>query len=170
MFIAPAEVQERKLKRRLRGYSRVDVEKLLQEVVVSYAQVWRERDELRARLELVENELAPLRESERHLTDSLVTAERAAAKIRAQAALDAEELLNEARSRSEAQQSGAKAQSTQLKNEIDRLEIVKRELSASIRAVLLAGLELVEDRDATKSIPLVELSPSTHETPDHATA
>jgi len=170
MFIAPAEVQDKKLKRRLRGYNRADVEKLLQEVVASYEQVWRERDQLRARVELVEKEVAPLREAERHLTDSLVTAARAAAEVRAQATLDAEELLEKARARSEAQQSGSKAQSIRLKNEIERLEMVKRELHASLRAVLLAGLELVDDRDATKSTPVVELPPLTHKTPDHATA
>ncbi len=170
MFIAPTEVQSKKLKRRLRGYSRDDVEQLLREVVASYQQVWRERDQLLARLEVAEKELAPLREAERHLTDSLVTAERAAAEIRAQAALDAEALLEQARAKSEAQHSGEKDQSTRLKNEIERLEMVKRELSASLRAVLLAGLELVDDREPTKPTPVVELPPSAQKTPDHATA
>jgi len=170
MFIAPAEVQEKRLKRRLRGYDRFGVEKLLQEVAASYGQVWGERDQLRMQVEQLESELAPLRAAGRHLTDSLVTAERAAAETGAKAALAAEELLEKARAMSKAQQAEANAQSARLKNEIDRLELVKLELSASIRAVLLAGLELVEEGDATKPTPVVELPPSTHKTHDQATA
>jgi cell division initiation protein len=170
MFIAPAEVQNQKLKRRLRGYNRDEVEKLLQEIVVSYEQVWRERDELRRRVEQLEKDLAPLQEAERLLSDSLVTAQREGAKIRAQAALDAEELLEKARAKSTGKQAEAKTEAIRLENEVERLEMVKRELSASIRAVLLAGLELLEDPSATKPSPVAELQPSISKTADPATA
>ena len=169
MFIAPAEVEEKRLKRRLRGYDRSAVEQLLQEVAASYRQVWSERDELLLRVEQLEGELAPLRKAERHLTGSLVNAERAAAEIRDKAARTAEELLEKARSKTDAQQAQAIGERARLNDEIDRLELVRRELTASIRAVLLAGLELVEESVATEPTPLVEL-PSNHQSPDHATA
>jgi cell division initiation protein len=170
MFIAPAEVQDQKLKGRLRGYNKAAVEKLLQDVVASYERVWEERDLLRDRVKELEKELAPLRDAERHLSESLVTAERAAAEVRAQATRDAEELLAQARAESKAQQRDIKAQRNQLKNEIGRLEMVERELQASLRAFLLAGLELVEDREATRSAPVVEVPLSNRKTPDSATA
>jgi cell division initiation protein len=168
MFIPPAEVQDQKLKGRLRGYNKRAVEKLLQDVVASYEQVWQERDRLRARVEELETELAPLRGAEHHLSESLVTAERAAAEVRAQAAKDAEELLARARAESMAQQREMKARRTRLKNEIDRLELVDRELQASLRAFLLAGLELVEDRETTRTAPVVEVPLSARETSDPA--
>jgi cell division initiation protein len=170
MFIPPAEVQDQKLKGRLRGYNKRAVEKLLQDVVASYEQVWQERDRLRARVEALEQELAPLRDAEHHLSDSLVTAERAAAEVRAQAAKDAEELLAHAHAESKAHQREMKARRTRLKNEIDRLELVERALQASLRAFLLAGLELVEDREATGTAPVVEVPLSTRKTSDPAPA
>jgi hypothetical protein len=61
-----------------------------------------------------------------------------------------------------------KARRTRLKNEIDRLELVDRELQASLRAFLLAGLELVEDREATRTAPVVEVPLPTRKTSDPA--
>jgi cell division initiation protein len=170
MFIAPAEVQNQNLKGRLRRYNKRAVERLLQDVVASYGQVWQERDRLRDRVEELERELGPLREAERHLSDSLVTAERAAAEVRAKAAKEAEELLAQVRARSRAQHKEMDARRTWLENEIDRLEMVERELQASLRAFLLAGLELVEDREATRTAPVVEVPLSNQTTPDPAAA
>jgi len=169
MFIAPAEVQDQKLKGRLRGYNKAAVEKLLQDVVASYEHVWRERDQLRDRVESLENELAPLRDAERHLSGSLVAAERAAAEVRAQARKEAAKLLAQGRAEKKEQLKELDEQRTWLENEIDRLELVERELQASIRAFLLAGLELVEDSESGRSAPVVEVTLSKPETPDPAT-
>lgn len=187
MFIAPAEVQDQKLKRRLRGYNRASVEKLLQEVVASYGQVWQERDQLRNRVGQLEAELAPLREAEDQLRDILVTAERAASEVRAQAAIDAEALLEQAKAKSKAQEDAAaqiraqaaldadalleqarakskasqgamKAQQTRLKNEVERLQGLEQELHARLRAFLRSGAELVEkDRKATQETPVIRM-------------
>jgi cell division initiation protein len=168
VFIAPAEVQEKKLKRRLRGYSREDVERLLDEVVASYDQVWRERDELRTRVEQLEKELAPLRDAERHLSESLLTAERAGAEVRERAEEKAEALLQHAREQGKEAQRAANRQRDELNAEIRRLELVERELQASLRAFLLAGLELVEDREAKPKPPVVEVPAPSHESPTPA--
>jgi hypothetical protein len=62
------------------------------------------------------------------------------------------------------------ARRTWLENEIDRLELVERELQTSLRAFLLAGLELVEDREASRTAQVVEVPLSNPETPDAVTA
>lgn len=187
MSIAPAEVQDKKLKRRVRGYDRASVEKLLHEIVASYARVWQERDQLRNRVGQLEKELAPLREAEDQLRDILVTAERAASEVRAQAKVDAEALLEQAKAKSKAQEDAAaqiraqaaldadalleqaraksqashgtmKAQQTRLKNEVERLQAVEEELHAKLRAFLRSGLQLVEkDRKATRETPVIPI-------------
>lgn len=189
MFIAPAEVQDQKLKSRLRGYNRRSVEKLLASVVASYEQVWRERDQLGKRVEQLEAELGPLRDAEHELRDVLVTAERAAteirvqaeknaaalleqvkaktsaqenaaAELRAQATLDAEALLEQARAKSKASQSAMKAHETRLKNEVQRLKDVEQELHEKLRTFLRSGLQLVEDRNSTQPTPVSIMPPS----------
>ncbi|MEK6275810.1 MAG: DivIVA domain-containing protein [Actinomycetota bacterium] len=189
MFIAPAEVQDHKLTSRLRGYNRRAVEKLLASVVASYEQVWRERDQLGKRVEQLEAELGPLRDAEHELRDVLITAERAATEIRAQAereaaalleqakaksaaqesaaskirdqaALDAEALLEQARAKSKASQTAMKAHQTRLKNEVERLQKVEQELHANLRSFLRSGLQLVEDRNTTQPTPVPASAPS----------
>ena len=189
MFIAPAEVQDQKLKRRLRGYNRASVEKLLQEVVASYQQVWRERDQLQSRVDQLEKELAPLRAAEDRLRDVLVTAERAAsevraqagvdaealleqakaktqalekaaAEVRAQAKLDAEALLEQAKAKAKASQSAMKAHQTRLKNEVERLQGVEQELREKLRSFLRSGLQLIDDRSSTQPTPVTALPPT----------
>ena len=160
MSIPPAEIREKRLKRRLHGYSRAEVEKLFERVAASYEEVWRERDRLRARVEQLEKELAPLKEAERHVSDILVTAERAASEVREQAKRDAKELLEAARKKIKQQQAGAKQQRTRLEAEIQRLAMVEGELLRSLRAFLLAGLELVEDREERAKAPIVEVPPA----------
>jgi cell division initiation protein len=189
MFIAPAEVQDQKLRASLRGYDRRSVEKLLASVVASYEQVWRERDQLGKRVEQLEKELAPLRDAEHELRDILVTAERAATEIRAQAereaavfveqakakskanenaaaalraqaTADAEALLEQARAKVKASQSTMKAQQTRLKNEVERLKTLEDELQEKLRSFLRSGLQLVEDRKATNPTPVTAVPPS----------
>src|SRR5438034_9467787 len=108
MFIPPAQILDQPLKARLRGYGREAVDKLLEEVALSYEQVWRERGALRNMVDKLDKELAAVRETEHHLAESLVTAERAAAEVRAKAALEAEALLDQARAKSKNQQSSLK--------------------------------------------------------------
>lgn len=198
MFIAPAEVQDQKLRRGLRGFNRRSVEKLLASVVASYEQVWRERDQLGKRVEQLEKELGPLREAEHELRDILVTAERAAteirsqaerevkavveqakakskanenaaAELRAQATQDAEALLEQARAKAKASQSAMKAQQTRLKNEVERLKTLEEELQQKLRSFLRTGLQLVEDRNTTNPTPVTAVPPSANNAGDGVT-
>jgi cell division initiation protein len=164
VFLTPTDIQQFALKRRMRGYSQEAVEQLLVEAVASYQEVWRERDELRSEVAALAKELAPLRESEQDLRNALVTAEHSAAEVRAGAEEQAKELLEEARQKAREQHAGAKKERSRLKAEIRRLELVERELHASLRAFLLAGLELVEDREVPAEAPVLEVPVSAHET------
>ena len=104
------------------------------------------------------------------MAESLVTAERAAAEVRAKAALEAEALLEQARAKSKNQQSSLKAQQTKLKNDIERLEATKNELQQNLRSILRGGLELVGDGEATKPSPVAAAPPRTHNIIDPETA
>jgi len=170
MFIPPAQILDQPLKRRFRGYSREAVDDLLEEIALSYESVWRERGSLRNMVDKLEKELAALKETEHHLAESLITAERAAAEVRAKAALEAEALLEQARAKSRNAQSAAKAQQTKLRNDIERLERMRKELQENLRAMLYTGLELVGVSEPTKPSPVTELPPQTHKTIDPATA
>jgi regulator of protease activity HflC (stomatin/prohibitin superfamily) len=91
------------------------------------------------------------------LRNSLVTAERTAAEVRAEAERQADELLEQARRKGREQRGAAEREHRRLEADVRRLELVERELHASLRAFLLAGLELVGDHEPAAETPVVEV-------------
>jgi cell division initiation protein len=163
--IPPTGIKDRQLKTRFRGYSKPEVDQLLQELTGSYEELWRERKELRGRLDQLEKEIGPLREAAGRLTETLAAADKAAAELRKEAEHDADALLAQAREKARASQIALKGQQTKLKNEVERLRKLEKEQRDELRTFLTGALELIEDRMATKPIPLIEPKQPTEETP-----
>ena len=96
MPLTPVEIRHVKLRRGLLGYRRTPVDGLLEDVVSSFEEVWRERADLADRVEQLEAELGRYRDLEGLLRATLVTAERAATELREQAQREADLIVNEA--------------------------------------------------------------------------
>jgi DivIVA domain-containing protein len=96
VLFSPDDARNERLKPRARGYDRTQVDRLLERVLSSYEHVWREHDQLRERLAGLENELTSFRETDGFLRGALVTAERAAADVRARAEDEARRLVEAA--------------------------------------------------------------------------
>lgn len=165
----PDPLQQRKPKRRLGGYERADVDRLLEDLERGYEQVCAERNELQARLETAEQELSRYAELERVLRESIITAQQAAADLAERSAREAEatvekaqsladELVEKARATQERLQTDARRkageilreardENARLRTEIAELELVKKELHASTRAFLRSALDIVEQGD-----------------------
>ncbi|CAN5308142.1 hypothetical protein BH18ACT14_BH18ACT14_07620 [soil metagenome] len=99
MSLTPVEIRHVKLGRRLGGYDRPATDALLLRIAESFEDVWRERADLRDEIERLEGELARFRELEVLLRNTLVSAERSADELRAQAHREADVILDEARVR-----------------------------------------------------------------------
>jgi cell division initiation protein len=133
MSLSPAEVRHAELSRGLFGYKRTPVDELLDEIVDSFEQVWRERADLADKLEHLEAEIVRYRELESLLRTTLVSAERASHELREQARKEAEVIVAEA-------QSEARQVVRDARSERERL----RAESHRIKAVLRAALEVVD--------------------------
>ncbi|MHB8641299.1 MAG: DivIVA domain-containing protein [Gaiellaceae bacterium] len=96
MALTPVEIRHITLGRSLFGYSRPGVDKLLDDIVVSFEDVWRTRADLADKIELLEQELARHRDLETLLRTTLVSAERASQELKEQARREADLLLTEA--------------------------------------------------------------------------
>src|SRR5438046_10663410 len=96
MSLSPAEIRHAELRRGLLGYSRARVDELLEQVVESFEQVWRERADLADKVESLDADLLRYRELETLLRSTLVSAERASHEVREKARKDAELLVAEA--------------------------------------------------------------------------
>src|SRR2546423_14248081 len=85
MALTPVEIRHITIGRALFGYSRTGVDRLLDDIVGSFEQVWRERADLADKVEHVEQDLVRHRELEALLRTTLISAERAAQELKEQA-------------------------------------------------------------------------------------
>jgi cell division initiation protein len=133
MALTPVEIRHIKLGRGLLGYRRAPTDRLLEDIAASFEDVWRERADLADKVEELESDLERFRELEALLRTTLVSAERTAAELKAQATRESDLIVEEARveARSIVRQAAA---------DNERLEAD----SARIRALLRAALSTIE--------------------------
>jgi cell division initiation protein len=133
MSLSPAEIRHAELDRGLFGYKRGTVDDLLEDVVESFEQVWRERADLADKVEHLEAEIVRFRELETLLRTTLVSAERASHELRDQARKEAKLIVSEAQEEARRVVREARAERERLIIETNR-----------ITAVLRGALQLVE--------------------------
>jgi cell division initiation protein len=142
--LTPVEIRHVRLPRRPLGYAQASVDGLLEDVVRSYESVWRDRADLRDEVERLEGEVARYKEVDVLLRNSLVSAERAADELRAQAGKEADVILDEARVRAREITAEAEAERERVRGEIRRLRSLEADVRAGYRAFLVTALDRLE--------------------------
>ena len=140
MALTPVEIRHITLGRTVFGYGRAHVDKLLDDIVNSFEQVWRERADLADKVEQLEADLVRYRELEALLRTTLVSAEKSAVSLREQAGREADLIVEEARSEARAITRAARADHDRLLTEVRRM-----------RALLHSALALVDEAPPGKA-------------------
>ena len=97
MGLTPVEIRPMRPPRTLLGgYRRDPTERLFDEIVASFEDVWRERADLADTVEQLQADLLRFREMENLLRATLVSAEQAAEHVKDHARREAELILSEA--------------------------------------------------------------------------
>ena len=131
MTLTPVEIRHLKPSRAfIGGYDRDAIDRLLDEIVASFEDVWRGRADLADKVDQLENDLIRYREIEGLLRTTLVSAEKAAVTLKEQARKEADLIIEEARSITR----HARADHDRLLGEVRRM-----------RALLRSALALVDD-------------------------
>src|SRR5881398_2099769 len=135
MTLTPVEIRHVKpAKAFVGGYDRDAIDRLLDEIVASFEDVWRERADLADKVEQLESDLIRYREIEGLLRTTLVSAEKVSVTLKEQARKEADLILEEARSEARAITRNARADHDRLLTEIRRL-----------RSLLQSALALVDE-------------------------
>ena len=133
MALTPVEIRHLKpVKTFFRGYDRATIDDLLDEIALSFEDVWRERADLADRVEQLENDLVRYKELEALLRTTLVSAEKAAATMKEQAGKEADLIVEEARIEARAITRRARADHDRLLGEVRRTRSL---LTAALAAV-----------------------------------
>ena len=139
MGMTPVEIRHVNLGRGFLGYGKGAVDTLLDEVVQSFEETWRERGELQDKLEQMENDMARYRDLETLLRKTLVSAERSALELKDQARREAEIVITEAHSEARLIKQQALTEREHLRGEASR-----------IRSLLRSALAIVDDGDGVE--------------------
>src|SRR2546427_12291670 len=140
MTLTPVEIRHLKPARSIvGGYKRTAVDVLMDEIVASFEDVWRERADLADKVEQLEADLVRYRELESLLRTTLVSAEKSAVTLKEQAGREADLIVEEARAEARSITRGARADHDRLLAEVRRM-----------RSLLRAALAAVEDDAPTQ--------------------
>ena len=132
MSLTPVEIRHVKPPSSfLGGYKRAAVDELLDQIVLSFEDVWRERADLADKLEQLEEDLVRYRELEALLRTTLVSAEKAATTLKEQARKEAELIVHDA-------QSEARTITRRARGEHERLHADVRRMRSLLRGALAA--------------------------------
>jgi cell division initiation protein len=143
MALTPVEIRHIKLSRSLFGYTRSAVDDLLEDIVESFEQVWRERADLADKIERVEEDLVRYRELETLLRTTLVSAERASQDLKEQARRETQITLDEAHAEARRIRREASADVERMRSESRRIR--------SLLGAALATLEMDNGADESEA-------------------
>ena len=155
MALTPVEIRHMSPPRTaFRGYRVAETDKLLEDIVASFEDVWRERADLADKVEQLEADLIRFRELETLLRTTLVSAEQASAQMRDQARQEAELILSKAHAEAREIQRRGHAENERLTHE-----------SRRVRAQLVEALAAFDEPDPAAAAAETE-SPEDAETTD----
>jgi cell division initiation protein len=141
MALTPVEIRHVTFSRSLfGGYKRGVVDELVDDIVASFEDVWRDRADLADKVEHLEQELVRYRELEALLRTTLVSAERASQELKEQARREAALVLSEAHAEARSITTRARAEREHLAAEARR-----------IRSLLRAALDSLDEPDGEEA-------------------
>jgi len=132
MALTPVEIRHIRLRKALFGYQVKQTDDLLEDIVNSFEDVWRDRADLSDKIEQLGTELVRYRELEQLLRTTLVSAERASQQMTDQTRRENESILNEARAEAREILRNATAERERLNAETNR---IRAQLSAVLATI-----------------------------------
>jgi len=151
MNVSPLDLRQQRFSNSMRGFDKVEVTSFLMAVADDYEQALRESDRLKQEVTRLEAAVTEHRNQEKSLQSTLLTAQRLADDIRANAEEEARRIVREAQGRSELLLEKTQARLEDVQREIDGLKLKRRDVETSVEStiqVLRNTLEYVREQEA----------------------
>jgi len=169
MNVSPLDLRQQRFSNSMRGFDKVEVTSFLMAVADDYEQALRESDRLKQEVTRLEAAVTEHRNQEKSLQSTLLTAQRLADDIRANAEEEARRIVREAQGRSELLLEKTQARLEDVQREIDGLKLKRRDVETSIEStiqVLRNTLEYVREQEARERDERVLLHRPRHSEPE----
>ena len=150
MKVSPLDLRQLRFRITFRGFDRAEVMALMAEVADDYENALREVDRLHQEVSKMEALLNQHREHERNLRDTLMTAQRVSDDIRANADVQARQILRDAEGRSDLLLQKTQARLEDVQREIDGMKLKRREVETTLESTISTlrnTLEFVREQE-----------------------
>lgn len=150
LTITPLDMRQPRFGTAMRGFDRNEVTGFLEDAANGYENALRENERLRSDIVRLEASLTQFRELEASLKSTLVSAQKVADDMRANAQEEAARLLRDAEARADLLIDKAQARQEDIEREIDGLRLKRREVETNIEAcisMLHNTLEFVREQE-----------------------
>ena len=151
MKVTPLDLRQQRFKNAMRGFDRDEVTSFLAEVADDYEQALRDADKMREELGRTQAQLDELREHERNLRNTLLTAQKLADEIRNNAEQEARRLVREAEGRADLTLQKAQARLEEVQREVDGIRLKRKDAESSLESTISAlrnSLDFIRAQDA----------------------
>jgi cell division initiation protein len=150
MNVSPLDLRQQRFRSAFRGFDKVEVASFLAAVADDYEQALRETDRLRQDLAQMEASLNEHRELEKNLRATMMTAQKLADDIKAQADQEAKRIVREAEGRSDMLLEKTQGRLEDIQRGIDGLRLKRRDVETTIEATIQSlrnTLEFVHEQE-----------------------
>ena len=141
------------------GYKPEEVNVLVDRAAQALEEMAGENEELRAQVLRLRGELDQMRGEERLVKDAIVSAQRAAELLRADAGREADLIREEARQQARAERGQAQKEADGLRDEVERLRTMRKRFAAEQRAMLEKALRELADLESVPAAPVPAAAP-----------
>jgi cell division initiation protein len=145
------------------GYKHDEVNDLIDRAAQALEDLTAENEDLRSQVVRLRAELDQLRGEERLVKDAIMSAQRAGELLRGDASREADLIREEARQQARAERSQAQQDAANLKDEVERLQVMRKRFVSEQRALLeksLRDLDAIEPvTQAAVSMPVFPPAP-----------
>ena len=151
MNVSPLDLRQQRFGSAFRGFDKVEVTSFLAAVADDYEQALRETDKLRQDLTRMEAVLNEHREAERNLRNTLMTAQKLADDIKANAQEEAHRIIGDAERRSDLLLEKTQARLEDVQREIDGMKLKRRDVETTMESTIQTlrnTLEYIREQEA----------------------
>jgi len=147
--LTPLDVHQKEFRRAFRGYSEIEVDEFLDEIVRELEGLLKENTAYKEQLAAAGEELRHYKNIEETLQNTLVVAQEAAESLRANAKKEADVILMEARANADRLMKESQERVREVMQELESLKRERTAFLAKCKAFARTYLELLEREEAS---------------------
>lgn len=143
-MIKPSDIETKDFKKVALGYSADEVDEFLDEILIDYHRLYKERVDLRDKIDILNQDLDYYRSIEKSLQKTLALAEKKAEEIKEEAEAKKQEIEKQAKAKAEAIVSGTKQKLSSMETEIAKLVNQYELMRKRVKLLLYAEIDLLD--------------------------